>query len=198
MKGTINKALVMLALTSSVLIGSTTTTNAQSKFQSQAINIKLQGTSTLHDWEMIADKGNSEAVFVLTNDKLTSLSGLTFTLPAKNLKSEHTVMDNNTYKALKADQNPNITFVLTSAIVAPVDGNTYQLRCVGRLTIAGTTRETELTATGKYNPADKTFTVAGSKKMRMTDYQVKPPTVMFGTIKTGDDITISYNLKFTR
>jgi hypothetical protein len=51
-------------------------------------------------------------------------------------------------------------------------------------------------ATGVYNPADKSFTVTGVKKMKMTDYNVKPPTALLGTIKTGNDITISYNLKF--
>ncbi len=28
----------------------------------------------------------------------------------------------------------------------------------------------------------------------MTDYGVTPPEVMFGTVKTGDDITISFDL----
>jgi hypothetical protein len=60
--------------------------------------------------------------------------------------------------------------------------------------LAKSTRE--LMATGVYNPADKSFTVTGVKKMKMTDYNVKPPTALLGTIKTGNDITISYNLKF--
>lgn len=176
-----------------------TTVSAQTTFQLQAIDIRLTGTSTLHDWEMKAAKGTSEAAFVVDpSGNITSISRLSFVLPATSLKSEHTMMDNNTYKALNTDKNPNISFVLTSGTITATGGNNYQLNCVGRLTIAGTVKETNLIATGKYNPADKSFTVNGVKKMKMTDYNVKPPKVMLGTIKTGNDIAISYNLKFIR
>ncbi|MDB5191013.1 MAG: YceI family protein [Segetibacter sp.] len=176
-----------------------TTLSAQSVFQSQVMNISLTGTSSIHDWEMKAANGKSEATFVVdANGNVSSLSRLSFTLPAKSLKSKHTMMDNNTYKALNTSKNPNIIFVLTSATVSPKGANNYLLNCVGKLTIAGTTKETDLVATGKYNPADKSFTINGVKKMKMTDYNVKPPTVMMGTIKTGNDISIAYNLKFIK
>jgi polyisoprenoid-binding protein YceI len=123
---------------------------------------------------------------------------MTFTLAAESLKSEHKAMDKNTYKALKTDVNPNISFILTSAKITPLSGNNYEVKCMGKLTIAGTTNNTEITGTGNYNPADKSFTVKGSKKMKMTDYKIKPPTAVFGTIKTGDDIAISYTIKFIK
>ena len=176
-----------------------TTIFAQAKYRVQSATITLAGTSTLHDWTMKANQANSEAVFQLgSGEKISDLTGLSFTLPTKSLKSEHTMMDNNTYKALDADKNPNISFVLTSADVTPVNATTFTIKAKGRLTIAGTTKETDLTATGTYNPADKSLQVVGAKKFKMTDFGVKPPTVMFGSIKTGDDITVSYNLKFIK
>ncbi|MDO9376883.1 MAG: YceI family protein [Ferruginibacter sp.] len=180
----------------------TTLTNnlsAQTTFQSSAVEIRLTGTSTLHDWEMKAAQGTSEASFVVdASGKITSITKLNFSLPATSLKSDSKAMDKNTYKALNTKNHPNISFVLTSATIVEKGGNTYQLNCMGKLDIAGTIKETELLAVGKYNPADKSFTVSGIKKMKMTDYNVKPPTVMLGAIKTGNDIAISYNLKFTR
>ena len=104
------------------------------------------------------------------------------------------MMDNNTYKALKTSKNPNITFVLISGNVTPDGSNTYQLKGIGKLTIAGTTIQTDLVATLKYNPADKSFSCSGVKKFKMTLYGVKPPVIFMGTIKTGDEISISYNL----
>jgi polyisoprenoid-binding protein YceI len=170
---------------------------AQSKFQSESVNIQLAGTSSLHDWTETSDVGTGTAIFsVNSSDRVTSLSEMTFTLAAKSLKSEHKAMDKNTYKALKSEANPNISFVLASANILPMDGNNYEVKCKGKLTIAGVTNDTEIAGTGKYNPSDKSFTVKGSKKMKMTDYQVKPPTAMLGTIKTGNDITISYTIKF--
>jgi len=168
----------------------------QTSYHSQVLDIKLNGTSNLHDWEMKAVSGTSAASFVVTNGKVISVSKLNFSLPVKNLKSGKSGMDNNTYKALHSDANPNISFVLTSATVVSTGGNNYRLNCQGRMSIAGKTNQTELVATGIYNPADKSFTVTGLKKMKMTDYNVKPPTALLGTIRTGNDITISYNLKF--
>ena len=169
---------------------------AQTNYHTKAIDIKLNGTSNLHDWEMTAVAGTSDASIVVANGKITSLSKMNFSLPVKNLKSGKNAMDKNTYKALNTDVNPNISFVLTSATVVPTGGNNYKFNCLGKMTIAGTTNATDLVATGIYNPADKSFTVTGIKKMKMTDYNVKPPKAMFGTIKTGNDISISYNVKF--
>ena len=170
---------------------------AQIVFQSKAVTISLTGTSTLHDWEMKAAQGTSEVAFTMEADKIISISRLSFSLPAKSLKSEHEMMDKNTYKALSADKNPTISFVLSASSVSPTGNNSYQLHCYGKLTIAGTTKETDFVATCMYNPADKSLTVTGVKAMKMTDYNVKPPTVMMGTIKTGNDINIAYNVRFS-
>ena len=194
-RSSIKKIALLLAVNFSICI----TAIAQTSYESHSMDISLTGTSTLHDWEMKAATGTSEAEFTVGADgKITSLSKLSFTLPAVNLKSGHKAMDKNTYKALKTAANPNISFVLTSATVTSKGNNNYLLNCNGTLTIAGSTKATDLVATAKYNPDDKSFTVTGVKKMKMTDYNVKPPTVMLGAIKTGNDISIAYNLKFNR
>lgn len=189
-------SLIKIALFVAITFVTSITVVAQTNYHTKALNIKLNGTSNLHDWEMKAVSGISDASFVVTNGRVISLSKMDFSLPVKNLKSGHSGMDNNTYKALNSDANPNISFVLISATVVAAGGNNYKLNCLGKMTIAGTTNQTELIATGLYDPADKSFTVTGIKKMKMTDYKVKPPKALLGTIRTGDDISISYNLKF--
>jgi polyisoprenoid-binding protein YceI len=148
---------------------------------------------------MKASHATSQAQFTISpNDKITNFENLTFTIPVKSLKSQSKVMDNNTYKALNVSEHPNISFTLTSANVTSDDGSVYTIKGRGKLTIAGITRETDVVASGKYHPADKSLTLTGSKKFKMTDYKVTPPTVMMGTVKTGDDITVAYNLKFVK
>jgi len=168
------------------------------KYRSQNLSIVLSGTSTLHDWDMKSSKGTTDVNFEVANDKLTGISGLSFVMPAESLKSEHSAMDKNAYKALNTDKNKNISFVQTSATVSPIDANTYQLKLIGKLTIAGTTKVTDLVATAKYNAADKSFTVSGTKKFKMSEYGVKPPTVMMGTIKTGDPLTVTFTTKIVK
>ena len=189
-------SLIKIALLLALGFTSSVATIAQTKYHAQEVDIKLDGTSNVHDWEMKAVSGTSDATFVINNGKVTSLSKMNFSIPVKNLKSGHAAMDKNTYKAMKTDDNPNISFVLTSATVTGAGENNYKLNCMGKMTIAGKTNETELIATGIYNPADKSFTVTGIKKMKMTDYDVKPPKALLGSIKTGDNISISYNVKF--
>jgi hypothetical protein len=64
--------------------------------------------------------------------------------------------------------------------------------------VAGTTRETDVSADVKYNAAEKSYTVTGTKKLKMTDYDVKPPSFMMGAVKTGDEISISFKTKFAQ
>ncbi|MCU7550694.1 YceI family protein [Chitinophagaceae bacterium LB-8] len=170
---------------------------AQTNYQSSSANVTISGTSSLHDWTEKSAKGSAAATFVISSDhKITGLSALSFSVPAKSLKSEHSGMDNNTYKALKTDKHANITYTVSSATVEPVNANTFTIKTKGKLSIAGTIQETDVVGTAKLN-GDRSITVTGSKKIKMTDYKVTPPTAMLGTIKTGNDLTISYDLKLT-
>jgi polyisoprenoid-binding protein YceI len=66
-----------------------------------------------------------------------------------------------------------------------------------RLTIAGKTLDTDLQATLKKN-ADNTLNVRGDKKISMKEYGMEPPSFMMGTIKTGNDLTLSFDLNLSK
>lgn len=168
------------------------TSSAQVKYHANNnVQLVVSGTSTMHDWTMKSTKGDCNATFTLSpSGALTGLIFLSFALPAETLKSEHSSMDKNAYKSLKTTQFKTITYDLTSATVS-ADGT---IKCQGKLTIAGSTQTAELVATYKVN-ADKSITVSGSKKISMKDYSVVPPTFMMGTVKTGNDITLKFDLQ---
>ena len=185
-KEAIGVVLLLLALLLIVSFAS-----AQVKYSAKDdLNLLVSGTSTLHDWDMKEAKGACDATFTFNAaGQINGLTSLSVTIPAEGLKSEHTGMDKNAYKALKTDKNPNIYFKLTSATVSP-DGT---IKCVGKLTIAGTTLETDLVTTSKMN-ADKSITVSGKKNISMKDFKMEPPTFMMGTIKTGNDIVLKLDV----
>ncbi len=170
-------------------------TMAQVKYHAKDnLKSEIKGTSTLHDWSMQASKGECNAIFILNPaNQLTGLTFLNFIMPVEGLKSEKSSMDKNAYKALKSDQNPMISYHLTSASVAQ-DGS---VKCLGKLTIAGATVDTELTATAKLN-ADKSIAISGSKKISMKDFNIAPPSFMLGTIKTGNDITLKFDVTLAK
>lgn len=167
-------------------------------YHSQTLKLSIDGTSTLHDWTITSDKGIIQMDLVMTNNKPTGLSSLSFGVPVESLKSGKGAMDKNTYKALKSDKNKTISFVLSSASITPVDAITYNVKALGKLSIAGNTKDTDVSGVLKYNAADASFTLTGTKKMKMTDVGVTPPSVMLGTIKTGNDITISFQSKIIK
>ena len=193
MKKTLSNLKLATILPFVILLAISTSLFAQEKYHASALSLTINGTSTLHDWEIVSTKGNAEAI-ISVNDNKVAFNGLSLVIPAESLKSGHDLMDKNTYKALNTDKNPNISFVLSSGNLIPAGNNTYQFKGVGKLTIAGTTVLTDLVGTVRYNPEDKSYICAGTKKFKMTQYGVKPPTVMMGTIKTGDDISVSYSL----
>jgi hypothetical protein len=56
-------------------------------------------------------------------------------------------------------------------------------------------RDVDVTGVCTVN-ADKSIAINGSYKLKMTSYNVTPPSIMLGAIKTGDDITVNFNLLF--
>ena len=172
------------------------TVHSQTTYQTAGpAKIKIEGTSNIHDWEMNTDKGNSTAVFITDgNGTISGLSSLTFSLPIESLKSESSAMDKNAYKAMHSSKYASLTFTVLSASIKPA-GNNYQVQSKGRLTISGVSRDIDVTALCTVNP-DKSIAVNGSYKLKMTAYNVTPPSIMLGAIKTGDDITVKFNLLF--
>jgi hypothetical protein len=157
--------------------------------------IKVSGTSNLHDWTMEAKSISCSAKFhfITGNDRPESLTALTLSVPVQDLKSGKSSMDSRAYTALKAQQFTAIEFVLTSATITPAEKNQFQVKSMGSLSIAGVTKPVAMNAACLVK-ADGTITCSGSAKLKMTDYQIKPPTFMLGTLKTGNDLTIDFTL----
>ncbi len=168
--------------------------SAQGRYTGNSIDLVVSGTSTLHDWNMKSAKAECSTTFNLdASGQVSGVSALSFSTPANGLKSEHSSMDNNAYKALKSDKNPLITYTMTGVTVTPAAAGASTVKCTGKLTIAGTTKDEELVALCKSN-ADNTITVTGSRKISMQEFGITPPTFMLGTIKTGNDIVITFNM----
>jgi polyisoprenoid-binding protein YceI len=172
----------------------TASANAQVKYQSAGVKITVEGTSNIHDWNMKSEKGTCSGAFDLSsNNTVTGLSGLSFSVPAESLKSEKSGLDKNSYKALNTSKYNLISFTAGQVTVKPAAGTSHTLVTNGKLTIAGVTKDVQFIATGVVN-ADKSITYSGSYLLKMTDFNVEPPSLMFGAIKTGNTVTVKFNL----
>lgn len=159
------------------------------------VSIKVLGSSNVHDWVMTSVIMDSKGEFKLTANQLRSISSFSFSLDARSLKSEHESMDNRTYKAMKADKYPKVTYTLATAVVSPEQKNKYLVKTTGQLTIAGVTQNITMDVTAVVN-ADNTITCTGSRKIQLTDYKIDPPSYLLGAMKVANDLTIQFNLVY--
>jgi polyisoprenoid-binding protein YceI len=170
-------------------------------FSQQAVSLipasstmTIQGTSSLHDWEEKVDKFEVN-LSVKTRDKeITSIDRANFTCKAKSISSESSTMTNKTLEALKAKDYPDISFKLVSVEKLSSQEGNFSGIISGDITLAGVTKRISISFTG--NIANKKITLKGYKMVSLKDYNIKPPTAMLGTLKTGDQVTISFNLLF--
>jgi polyisoprenoid-binding protein YceI len=159
------------------------------------VNVKVLGSSNVHDWTMVSTGIVSQGEFKIDNDQLRSLTAFSFIVDAKSLKSEHSSMDDRTYKAINADQFPKISFKLTSAAITALQKSKCTIKATGELTISGATKTEVLTVDAVINP-DNTITCTGSQKIKLTDFKIQPPSFMLGAMKVKDDLTIQFNLVY--
>lgn len=153
--------------------------------------LKISGTSTLHDWDMISNTAQGDAV-IITNEfnKLEKIERLKITMPAESLKSGKTQMDNNAYKALKTKEYRNISFELKD--IQNINGSRF--KAIGTFDIAGESRQ--LVIDTEYKILGNEIQFTGKTSFKLSDFKIDPPTAMLGTIKTGDDVTLHFNTRF--
>jgi len=170
---------------------------AQSLNTIKSFNISIHGTSTLHDWESKATKAEWKAPLTLDASKHLSLANAELKIPVTGIQSEHgRIMDGKTYEAFNSEKNPYITFKMKT-FTQKIVGNDILLAVEGDLTMNGFTNLIMLSVIGKTLPGgDIQFT--GSRSLKMTDYKMKPPTAMMGTIKVGDEITVKFDLTISK
>ena len=159
-------------------------------------DIKVLGTSNLHNWSMEAKDLSCSAKFTFSpaaGNPPAALTSFDLTIPVHNLKSGESSMDSRAYTAMKADKFATITYTQASATILPGQNGQFQIRSTGNLTIAGVTQSVVVTANCHAN-LDGSIACSGSQQIKMTDYQIKPPSFMLGALKTGDALTINFSL----
>jgi YceI-like domain len=159
--------------------------------QSAESYITIAGTSTLHEWTMTSSQPHLAAAIETTADgNVAQLKSLILTVQSHSLKSTHNGMNKNAYSALKVDKHKAISFTMTSAIVQK-----NVIQCLGDLSIAGVTKQVSVDATCALTSRKSSLICTGNKALKMSDFQVEAPSFMFGTVKTGDEIILSFNIE---
>lgn len=150
---------------------------------------KVEGGSTLHDWHMVSKTATGEGLFVVESGQFKSAKSLSISLQAETLKSGTKGLDTNAYKALNTAKNKDIKFTLKE-----LTGSGTSFVAKGDLTIAGVTKPVSFPV--KMTPSAGKFTFEGSLDTKLTTFSVTPPTALMGTVKTNDEIKLSFKSTF--
>ena len=149
--------------------------------------IKVEGTSTMHNWN-----AQSDAIKGSVKINGSELAG-SVDIPANSFKSESGAMDKNMFTALKAQQYPEITYkFLIGRLIGMNDKQYTTFETKGDITIAGEKRTITMPFEIK-KLSDNRIEITGHYKLKMTDYGITIPKFLFGMVKTGDDVDVSWD-----
>ena len=163
-----------------------------------ASRLWVAGTSTVRSFECkatefdaaIATSGPGAARLVAGGQK--AVTTVTVTVPAERLDCANGTMNEHMLKALKSSEHPMITFTLSSYDIA-TEGETVKGTLRGQLTLGGVTKPITIPATGTA-AGDGSLRVTGSHALNMKDYGLKPPSLMMGTMKVKEIVTVHFDL----
>ena len=188
------KSRIIRVLMLTIAVTALTSYGKYYELSKEGNEILIIGTSNLHDWNMNVVKSSCEAEFDTDGLRLKSINKVIFSCKPSDIKSNSNLMDRKTHEALKAEKFPVIKFSLSSGTEIKSDNRNFSGNLKGTLLVAGVTKIVEIPFTGFVND-DNSLRVEGSVDLKMSDFKISPPTALLGTLKTGDNISVSFSLK---
>ncbi len=156
----------------------------------------VDGTSTVRSFS--CEAGSFDAQIQANDQAISAVLGgvkavqtVDVTVPVKSLDCRNGKMNEHMLKALKAAENPTITYKVSSYELTTIDG-AQQATLTGTLTLGGV--EKPLVVVTKAKEEAGMLRVTGTQKVTMTEFGIKPPTLMMNTLKVGNDVTVGFDL----
>ncbi len=180
---------------------------AQSTFRAhEDSRLWIEGKSNVNTFECMAREYTAEAILPEfdtpqideNSDALSTEDNVSITVGIKveGFECGRSRMNRDLNDALKSDEFPEITFTLknASAITIPEDiTDGFEIEVDGSLTVAGVTRAISFTSNG-FIMNDGRIRAIGSKQIKMTDFNVDPPTALLGMVRAQDELTVLFDL----
>lgn len=176
--------LLFMFITTGTLVHAQTLT-----IKSSDVTIKGE-TNVKHDFTIKATQVGGK--MTVANNRPQEL---TVTIPVRSLISGEKLMDKKTHEAFNEPKNPAILFNMTELNSIQVNGENIAVTVTGNLSLSGATKKVTLKAEGK-ETSPGVYTFHGAVPVKMSDYGMKAPTAMMGTMKTKDLVTVNYKVTF--
>ncbi len=188
----INSAIYLLLL---IIFCGDVTSQAYYILKPEESKMIIEGTSSLHDWQMKVTDMNCSTKFTTDGRKINNIQSIDFSCIPTSIVSDNKLMDKKTYEALKAELYYEIDFKMIKGEITSGTADGFTGTVTGNLFIAGQSREIKFPFRVKIHGSGQLL-VEGKIDLKMSEFKIEPPTAMFGTLKTGDEISIVYSFEF--
>jgi polyisoprenoid-binding protein YceI len=161
--------------------------------------LTISGTSNVHDFEC---KTNKFSAYIDVDPGYTKdltkvvrpIVSVNVVIAVKSLSCGNKKMDENMYSTLRADQNQIIRYTLSGYDILNGSATGFAAQTTGTLTILGKQKLVAMKIdASRLN--DGKATARGEETLLMSEFGIKPPSFMFGTMKVGDEIKVRFELK---
>jgi polyisoprenoid-binding protein YceI len=169
-------------------------TQAQAFSVGRESKVMLLGKSNISSWRC----STSQFLALANVDSLSRSVRLSVTVPVRSMDCGHSRMNDDLYRALKADSFPAIRYELTSYVidVPGADSDSVLIHSVGSITVAGRTQRVEIPVRAERR-INGLVAGQGSVRILMTDFGIKPPTAFFGAIRAKNALEVRIEAEVT-
>ena len=158
--------------------------------------IWVEGTSSVRSYscEAAAVLGSVDAAVpaLVATSLEGAVRGAEVVVDVAGLDCGNGTMNDHMRKALKAGEHGTISFRLNDYRVVAT-GPEAQVQIDGVLVIAGKEQQVTIDGTAT-DAAAGALRVKGSHAIKMTDFGVKPPSLMLGTMKVHDPVKLNFDI----
>jgi polyisoprenoid-binding protein YceI len=155
----------------------------------------VTGTSTVRGWrcETAQVTGSAQGAASTAIADLGAVSEAGMSLTVASLDCKNGTMNNHMRNALKAAEAPAIRLRAGDVSVTPSGDAEGAVRLTGPLTIAGQDRPVTVDGTLVRAPSGE-LRFRGSKQLNMTEWGVRPPSLMMGTMRVNPNVTVGFDV----
>lgn len=162
--------------------------------------ISISGNSNVNEFNCLVyqDYANGNGIVERNStDQHLKFSQTNIRILVKSLSCDNQVMDYDMYQALKSDKYPYITLDLKEAYPAGSQNlnlnNGVDLFVKAELSLAGI-KKMQLIRIRATTSEQGRLIFRGKHKINLKDFNIEPPTALFGVIKVKDEVLINFDL----
>ncbi|MEM6319042.1 MAG: YceI family protein [Bacteroidota bacterium] len=192
------KKLTLFALLLSFIFPSYLSAQVYEAATENSVMMTVTGTSTLHGWTVTANEVKDVPSSITISDEKT-IDDFRFGVVINSMDGGRGATMNTKIKnALQATEHPVITYEQseTAKITDQQEDGTFTLVSKGVLKMVGQEKPVSITVQGQQTAEG--LILKGSHPLTFSEFDIEPPSAMFGQIVCGDDIAVNFEFKYSK